>query len=318
MTVQSVVAGRLRCGAPTLLGLSGYEADGRRVTVVGFEWPDLFASQEDKAAKEIQHAMRLNSDYRARLGSDLYSDILKNDDDPPDLLARDAAGETIGVECTQLLVRTRVEAGEHFRRVRSELQQVPPSKFRRLRGRLVYVGFDDAAGGRLPLRQSDVVSDVVEAVLRHDPPNRQYTNLPETLDPQLITEFPGGRLTSAPLTVAPGSAFYGFLGFEVAVAYTSTVYEDDAWAELTRLVASHDKRGVRDLVISVEAPTVAGFAYPSDAVAAQVAIAVAQREVLSASYIEAVYLHTWGSRGVFRLAPGKLGVEHLAGDLPVG
>jgi len=96
------------------------------------------------------------------------------------------------------------------------------------------------------------------------------------------------------------------------------VRHSDAWKLFVRLVREHDADGVDDLIVSTEAPTADGFAYPSDAVLAQALIDQAPTHALSARHVAAVYLHVWGTSGVFKFTPGQHGCETICGVPPVG
>jgi hypothetical protein len=310
MVVDASVVGALRCGLPTLIGQSG-NRDSRRLIVVAAEWPEFYR-QRDKSSNEQLHLNRFAADFQRGLGREPYVDLKPGE--RPDFSAADERGP-IGVDCTQLVAEDRLGASARFQRLRDALYDVGPRRLRHLRGRLIYVHIDSARGVTLPL--NEVMGDLLGAIEQHKPFDASYSALPRQADPRHVDAFPGGKLVSAALSIAPTTPFFAFMGFDVALAYTTVVYEDEAWDELQRRVSDHDQPGFDDLIVTAGAPGVDGYAYPSDAVMAQAVIDSAENWALTAERITRVYVHDWSGRGIFLLTPGKVGAEHLCGDPPI-
>jgi hypothetical protein len=138
------------------------------------------------------------------------------------------------------------------------------------------------------------------------------------MPPGVVTEFRNGTISSWPLKSDPGTLYVRTMGFELALSYSTTITETEAWEGFARVVQdhAHDAQGVHDLVVSAEAPTTDGFAYPSDAALAQAVLERAVTTPVATRHIQNIYLHIWGTRGVFRLIPGQPGVETISGELP--
>src|SRR4051794_17800056 len=104
MTVHSMIAGPMRCGIPTALGMQGTTPDGDEVFALGFEWPTEYASligshEEQKRANERRQIDRLRADFQAGGEQDPFSSVTQVVADPPDFLCHDAAdASTLGVE----------------------------------------------------------------------------------------------------------------------------------------------------------------------------------------------------------------------------
>lgn len=174
-----------------------------------------------------------------------------------------------------------------------------------------------AAGSRSP-NVAELVDAVTSGLEQHDPTiGAALTEASEQAPDGIVTKFEGGTIASAPLTADPGTLFSGIMGFELALSNSSYLRHSDAWQAFARLVREHDAQGVDDLIVSVEAPTADGFAYPSDAVLAQALIDHAPTHALSAHHVAAVYLHVWSTSGVFRFTPGQEGCETICGAAPI-
>jgi hypothetical protein len=308
-TIEGQLVGPTRCGLPTLVAGYGHQ-EGRSCCIVAAEWPDYYRPHRDKSSKEQQHMNRFLSDWRTGLGNAPYESLLAGD--KPDFAGVDERGP-IGIDLSQLVVQDRVEAAARFARLRSELYQVGPKRLRHLRGRILYVNLGHDADGALELNEA--LPALLNAIEQHQPYDGNYQQgMPSALDARHIQTFESGRLTSAALSGLPSSPFFGTMNFEIALAYSTTIYDEDAFAALQRLVVDHDQHGYDDLIVSAEAPTVEGYAYPSDYVLVRGALQEARTHALSAKHLSRVYLHDWSTRGIYRLDPGENGVSHLCGD----
>jgi hypothetical protein len=321
LQISSMFFGPLRSGAPTVFGATGKELDsGEPVRVVSFEWPEAYSPSGATAAKELQHLNRLNADIQLGTGKPLYTSIAANESDPPDFQCKTDDGPR-GVECTQLVLQDRLEAAARFGRLRGATVGGYRHRLRHLNGYVVYVALNPFGGQSDPFDLKTLASDLVAGLQRHDPTiAASLTKAPQQMPPSVVTVFQGGTISSWPLTSDPGTLYSGTMGFELALSYSSTITETEAWKGFSRVVQdnAHDAQGVDDLVVSAEAPTTDGLAYPSDAALAQAVLERAATASLTTRHIRNIYLHVWGTRGVFRLIPGQPGVETISGELPFG
>ena len=92
-------------------------------------------------------------------------------------------------------------------------------------------------------------------------------------------------------------------GIEFALAYTSKLTETSAWAQLTRLVESHDVPGVADLIVASSAPTAAGWSFPSESIAVDLVRSAAATRSISTLHIREVLLHDWETRRIDVFVP---------------
>jgi len=198
-TVEGLLVGKPRCGAPTLMASYGHVPDGSQRWSVGMEWPELYRRHPSKGDKEAQHLGRFIADWRTSLGVAPYASTNVGDD-PPDFVAlRDDA--SVAVECTQLLLRDRVEASAQFRQVRLSVLGTNRHRFIRLHGHVVYVAFDhplrppkNAAGNRA----------LIAALESYAPLDTTNVDSPDAGIPDgLLREFEGGELMAAPLDSTP-------------------------------------------------------------------------------------------------------------------
>jgi hypothetical protein len=163
-----------------------------------------------------------------------------------------------------------------------------------------------------------LASALTDGLQRHDPTiGANVVGMPEQAPEGVFTNFSGGTIISAQLAADPGTLFSGTMGFEFAPSNASFIKQTDAWQEFVRLVSQHDADGVDEIVISAEAPTTDGFAYPSDAALAQSVVEHGASTPLTTRHVKQVYLHVWSTSGVFKFIPGTPGVQTVCGDLPL-
>jgi hypothetical protein len=316
MTVSSVFSGPVRCGAPSMIGIAGTDAQGEAVSVVGSEWPVTYSepsgSRADaRIAAEQRHLARFRADL-GRTGADPYEGAAQPGANPPDFVCQ-RGRRSVGIEMTQLVVQDRVAQYNMFRRVRAAVLGMNRHRFRALAGHVVYVSFLDAR----PFKGSMEVSALIHGLGAFTPtPPPSSGGAPKQLDPNAVKDIAGAKITAAPLSMDPGTPFYRRMGWELAVAQTSLIRDSDAWARLEKLVADHDQAGVDELIVAAGAPVVAGLAYPSDDVLAGAVIRSATRRAVTANHIERIFVYVWSGRAVAELSPGQSGFQHLCGDLP--
>ena len=235
-TVEGLLVGKPRCGAPTLFASYGHVPDGSQRWSVGMEWPEPYRQRTDKGEKEAQHLGRFIADYRSSLGVSPY-DSPQVGDDPPDFVAV-RGGSSVAVECTQLLLRERVEASAQFRRVRLAVQGVNRHRFRRLTGHVIYVAFDHPSR---PPKNTTGNRALIAALGSYTPVDTtSVTSLDAGIPDGLIQKFEGGQLIAAPLDSPPAGSLYVTHGFELALAYSTDVEPASLFAEMQRLVSDHD------------------------------------------------------------------------------
>jgi hypothetical protein len=296
-----------RDGAPTLLWYLGRDAGDRPLAAVVFERPDHLRFRKDRSTVEEHHLERFLIDYRRGVGPPPIEAYRKGSN-PPDF-AVTINGAKRGLDITQFVVEERVAAFAAFRDVRSAAIQRGPKRFRHLAGQIVYVAMPRA-------EQRDIrgsAAQILDAVESLKPPARFNPQEPNWA----TAEFDGGYVTAGPLERAAGGAFYGLMGFELALTYSSVIYQADAWATLQRLVKQHDKPEIDVLLIVATAPVLDGFAFPSDGAAAFLALLATDRGAsFEARYIREVYVHLWTPRAIYRLIPGQVGKEYLCEDIP--
>jgi hypothetical protein len=298
-----------RDGGPLLMWQLGRDANGKRLAAILFERPQQIRARRTKEMTEEQHLERFLVDWRNGVGPPPFETHRRGSEPPDFFVTRE--GVEAGLDVTQFVLRDRVEAYATFRELCEEALRRGPRRFRRLRGQIVYLGMTQHNQRRLKRRIGDVV-DVLEQL---DPPP---TPMWEADDAGGATAlFDGGALIAGPLQRAATGTFYGFMGFELAFAYSSVAYADVAWAALQRLVSRHDNSLTKTLVVSVGAPIFDGFAYPSDGAVAFLALAHANDgNALVARHIEEVYVHVWFARAIHRLVPGTAGQECLYEEWP--
>jgi hypothetical protein len=294
-------------GDPSIVGAFGEDADGRRGLLVLVENPERFRALPRKQSKEQLHLDRFDADVRWGFGGDLIFDGARPGPDPPDFLVQTGEGE-VGLEVTQFVLEDRAAAHAASRRLQAIALTRGPRRFRHLRGHVCYVAFDDRP---LPPRDSSAWEAAVDALERVRPPSPP----PKTMDefaPEAIEPFEGGVISACPL-MGPTrrSAFYNVVGFELSFPWASVIYEDDAFSRLQRLVTQHDQPGVIHLVVSISAPVVDGWAYPSDGQAAALAQGVARTKALSARHIELIWLHYWPTRTINLIVANSPGLQNM-------
>jgi len=292
--VEHPLVGPLRDGLPTVLAIVGSDANGRRAAVVQFERPDMYR-RRGKQSKEELHLERFILDSKAQDGAALF-DTFRSGSDPPDLVAT-RNGKELGVDLTQLVLQDRAAANAAFRAIRKEAVTRGVRRFRNLRRQLVYIVFGPETGGLPPL-SADGVARVLDAMERLEPLQQPLTSTAPELPLGSAAVFEGGRLAAHPLTRPLKSSFFNVMGFEIAFAFTSVLYQDEAWQKLQRLVTQHDSTSVDALVVSVGAPVQDGTAYPSDIIAAAFVEEQALTMPLRADHITEVYLHGWDLRKI--------------------
>ena len=313
VTCEATLVGRRRCGLPNLHALLGPAADGDRAGFVVHEWPDAWP-QLTKPRAERRQLDRFRTDLK-RAGADRYTTVAKGTDPPDFIVTRASGGGQAGVEFTQLVLEDRAAANGLFQQVRAEALRYRAEAFRHLHGHLVYLAFDNAAG--LPPASKAGARSVVEALSAMRLPASATwtgTDMPDSVPAELqpIELVPGCRVAAAPFALPPPSLLFRRAGIEFALAYTSKLTETSAWAQLTRLVESHDVPGVADLIVASSAPTAAGWSFPSELIAVDLVRSAAATRSISTLHIREVLLHDWETRRIDVFVPGTPGLHTIA------
>jgi hypothetical protein len=314
-TTQALIWAATPWGAPLLLGIRGHRPDApdEAASLIVYEWPvetmaSLGAPLPRRSIERLQ-VDRLNTDILASTGSAVF-DHVADGDDPPDFIAsRDR--RQVGIELTRITVEERRSAYGLFRDVRSALLQVGPERLRHLAGNIIYMWFGDENDPLgLPHRERDVgrIEAIVDALVGYEVvPGRMLLpsgSLPEQApDPGVDQGAFAANFYPAPMIGGvPNARFFARMGFEMGLGYTTALSASRVWNEIGRLVEAHDREGVDILVLSAGALDEMGTWYPSDAVAAEIALS-SDRNLQAPTHIGQVWLHRWDSGEVRELFP---------------
>lgn len=300
--------------APALFGAHAHPRDdpaAERLVIIN-EWPiphwAVIGDRLPKEAVERMHLDRYFTDHLLATGELPYVS-LAGGSDPPDFRAVDRDGTALGVDATRLAVSNRIGAQEEFERIRRAVLAQPRLDVAHLAGHLIYVWLTDDTGDiRLPHRKPQQVQEVVDA-LRDYIPDVSWTKDPqvvrgEQLGDTDIRSTPSGCTFYAAELVgaAPSTQFFAATGFELALAFQSEHAHDAAWAELSRLVAKHDKAEIDHLIVTVAGPNERGLSYPSESLLLDAALHAGLPR-LSPEHLSRVVLHSWTDGRIITLHP---------------
>jgi hypothetical protein len=313
MSITTMMVGGWRCGAPTALAMAGsLEASGEKVAIVAYEWPQSYAPVELQADLESLHLRRFETDLRFHGVALPYEDPQPGTNPPDFWVTLDS--ERVGLDMSQIVLTERAAATDIFRKVRSEVAVHPRRDFRHLAGHVVYVTYDSETAGLPPKKRSES-DELVSALKRFQPSAGASAHLHSQLPPGTTETFPGGVISARPLTTAPGGAFYGAMGFELAAAFQTTISISEAGDLLGRLAERHDKPEIHTLVVAAGAPTGAGLAFPSDSLVGRLALEGVASAPLKTKHLSRIIVHFWDSRTVVELDPGTSQLSVLCGEL---
>lgn len=310
---------------PAHFGAMGTMDDHARepVMLVATEQPLTWVRQMEPTTRfelEWLHLRRFSADHLLGTGIHRYA-MVEEGPNPPDAIAQTDSGP-IGVEATALTVPGRRHVYDLFFKLRRRLQSTEPVAFSRLAGHLVYLWFDTPrAKTDKPFRISDTsaVDALVNALAQYEPSRDALSVDPaEALPAQMppppleVTEA-GATFYAVPLAgAAPASMLFTLAGFEIALAYPTTITASEAWESIERLVTKHDKPGVDLLVITASGPDLNGVVYPVEEALADFAMRHTGDFNTAPSHIKEVVLHTWMTGTATRLHPTR---ERLFGPL---
>jgi hypothetical protein len=282
-------------GGPLSIFDTGWMDDGERAAEIVIERPEEYRLRRPKQTIEEHHLLRFKADWRREYGEDPFSSYTRGGD-PPDFQV-EVGGQRAGMDVTQLLLQDEVARQAQFRQVKSALMMVGPAAFRHLRGLIVYLALNEEAERNM--RQ--VAPQCVGALRALTPKRSREPNDPEA--GHAFVEFEHGVLTSGRLLTPAAGAFYGHMGFELALMGGPVVRQHEAWDLLERLIYQHDKPGVDNLLVPVMAPAPDGYVYSTGGALFDLIFYMTQNEggLFNGHHIRLVMFHLWPHRAVFAL-----------------
>jgi hypothetical protein len=288
--------------------------------VVAYEWPEAWvrtAHPIDKRGLETLHLYKFSIDQRLALGAPAFG-AAELGADPPDFRVGTDQG-VIGLDCSAFTVQERRHAHALFVALRRCLVDAGPNSYLHLAGHLIHLWFPEPERLAKPFVRGDdvAITELVDAL-------REYEPTPENLRvagaeaPQQMPDL-GTATTTAGATFyaallmgsVPDSAFFAYMGFEIALTYTTAHRRSSVWAEAERLVAAHDQPGIDWLLLSAGAPNRDGNTFPSEEVLARLLIDHPQ-ELPAPKHLQGVTLHLWSTGEAFALLPT---VERIFGPI---
>jgi hypothetical protein len=281
-------------GGPLSIYDTGWTDDSERAAKIVIERPEEYRLRRPKETIEEHHLVRYMADFRREFGTDPFT--YTRGADPPDFQV-ELDGQRAGVDVTQLLLQDEVARQAQFRQVKSEILMEGPAAFRHLRGLIVYLALD----GEAERNMRQVAPQCIRALRALSPQRAREPNDPEA--GQAFVEFERGVMTSGRLLRPAAGAFYGLMGFELAVMGGPIVREHEAWDLFERLVYQHDKPGVENLLVPVMAPAPDGYVYSSSAALFDLIFHKTQNEgyFFDGHHVRLVLFHLWPHRTVFAL-----------------
>jgi hypothetical protein len=315
MTIEALSVGLLPWGTAKLFGVRGKSPEGEPLIAVVQEWPlpsNAGAVAVDQPTIERWHLDQFCTDFALAHGSLPYEDVTVGSN-PPDFTARLPTGQHIGVDCTQFTIQKQRHAAALFERIRRALLAEPRSRFLQLSGMVIYMWFRGAdKRPALPPKESEAaaVEAIISALADYVPDVKagevEGTEPPEQAPDLGIadTDF-GCSFYAVPMRgAAPTGVFFGATGFEIALAYQTAGSRKQALADLTRLIADHDKEGVNELLVTASAPNKGGAAFLSDAFMLDFLLEESF-DIPSPAYVGRVIAYFWGQGRAVELYPAR-------------
>jgi hypothetical protein len=307
MTITGMIAAMLPWNAPAFLGMVGTTAaDGEPALTVTMEWPMIWLRTTEplpKFNREWLFMRRFSSDQALATGIHAFAQVQPGSD-PPDATVQTDDG-ALGVESTALTVEGRRGVHNLFLQLRRRLQEAEPVAFAKLAGHMVYVWFEESdvpALGRPHKRSDTAALDALVKALAEYQPKTDGLWHPAGPFPEQGPELPladtsaGAKFYAVPVTnAAPSTMLFSVAGFELGLAYTTHVTAKSAWAELQRLVDSHDKPGVDLLLVTAGGPDARGNVFPAEEAIANFVIDHPLGFSRAPNHIGRVILHSWST-----------------------
>jgi hypothetical protein len=293
-----------RDGAPLVMYDTGLTADGERAASILFDRPEDYRFRRPKQTVEEHHFERFLADWRR--GIENLPLEYRRGADPPDFEVQ-VEGQRVGVDLTHLVLEEQVAKHALFRdNIKSAILQEGPAAFRQLRGLIVYLSLNEDAERRMRA----AAPACIEALRSLDPVPPRMRNDPQADLPYVF--FDEGSATTGVLRRPAAGAFFGLMGFEVALTGGPLVRYDEAVGMVQRLVTQHDKPGVDILNVAIMAPVAAGFVFASDGVPMHLIVERAEELRLDAEHLRSVYFHTWLNRSIYVVYTRHKGLYELA------
>ena len=214
-----------------------------------------------------------------------------------------------GIECAQFASATRRRVQALFATIRRGVTRENPERFVKLRGYMIYMWFPEPGGLGLPPKRSDgrFVAEILDALAEYKPDPTAVVIPPGPLpdqapDIRAATTESGCRFYAVPIPGPVNTGFFADSGFELGVAYTTSHRQAEIGSEVTRLIKTHDKPGVDDLVITVGGPDRNGLAFQSEESLIGLWLD-SKPSVEPTECISRTFLHVWSTGAVLQLAP---------------
>lgn len=298
-------------GIPPCLSFVGREpnkTDSEPKFLVLVEWPmpGLLMRNDRRISKRKLERLHLTGflEQARRDGLRLpFQDPRVNPNDPPDFFVR--RGPFMhGLDCVVPGNSTRRTGVDLFGRLRQAVLK-ESERLQHLSHTLLVVefGYEESSdwNGGLPFNPragDDPVVDFVAALQHYRP---RLDNL-EATDPRTqslaeeagVSIGPGFRFYAFPWEPQLPTRFWSTAKFEMLLSMQTAITRSRASHDIERLILSHDKPGVRYLLISVAAPDRNGIRYPSESHFMNFVQEHAWPE-LSTSHIRSIIIHRWGN-----------------------
>jgi hypothetical protein len=311
--------GRLAWNVPALQGAAGHPPDDRehRKLHIAFEWPipQLFVPESVRLQQrdlERLHLDRYCTHHLLVTGHLPYESEPEVSESPaPDFVFHESHGP-MGVDCAQLFVPGRRNAHGSFKTIRRAILQQPRHRFARLAGLIIYMWFTE--GDRLGLAYSAAtrkaaISDAVDALAAYQPDRSLSWVEGDPPDPHPgLAGVTVGDCTfhGVPLDVAPPTPFFTRMGFELGMAYGTTVDAAMGWDVLAGLVADHDQPGYDHLLVTIGGPDRDGLAYPGEELLGSEMLREPPR-LAKPDHLSKVILHSWELGGITEVSWAESG-----------
>lgn len=311
-------------------GFSGTTDVGDHLVVVHHERPAEFSLPRGKKATEAVHVQKFRLDSRARSDGDPFTAIRPTSTEPPDFVAIESNGASVGIECTTFADEARRSAFGYLSTLRKKLEAIGRSSFRHLRDCAVYVLFDRESTLGLPRPPQDNLAynaliDAITSLVVHRAALWQEDSVPLRSPPSpsdigIVTTPMGDQAYALPINDDyRASRFMSRMGFDLILGYTTTYRLAEVQQSVRDLIARKDKPGNEWLLITAGGPNAQGLTFAGEEFVAGMIFAH-EFEFTPPSNIRRIVLHRWGSGDALELFPcdQRLLVPPASPDLPEG
>jgi hypothetical protein len=155
---------------------------------------------------------------------------------------------------------------------------------------------------------TEAVNEIVETLARYDADPRRLwvangAGLPDHPDLAPARTSQGCTLYAVPMALAcPNTSFFVATGFELGFGVQTTHRAEESWTEILRIIATKDREGTDDLLITVSGPNDDGFAFPSEELVATIALE-GRVNPPATRYLKRVRLHFWNTGRIVEVVP---------------